>query len=175
MSNNSVSSSTEANDDNEDSEIRRPTSPNFRTRQSTPSPSLSSESSPGSFPAPRFSIGSGTSLSTISSSSSFNGWLGYVLLPTKTGKKRKPWYRRRMALGVVLLVTLFFLVNSWMLYRIQDSVRIGGMHVNFLKVTSSELSIQVCLPFFLTISSSFGKLSLYLSFSSVEICSNLSK
>lgn len=80
-----------------------------------------------------------------------------------------------MALGVVLLVTLFFLVNSWMLYRIQDSVRIGGMHVNFLKVTSSELSIQVCLPFFLTISSSFGKLSLYLSFSSVEICSNISK
>lgn len=142
MSNNSVSSSTEANGDIEDSEFRRPISPVFRTRQSTPSPSLSSGSSPGSFPASRFSIGSGPSLSTISSSSSLNGWLGYVLLPTKTGRKRKPWYRRRAVLGLVLLVTFFFVVNSWMLYRIQDSVRIGGMQVKFLKVTSSKLSIQ---------------------------------
>lgn len=45
-------------------------------------------------------------------------------------------------LGLVLLVTFFFVVNSWMLYRIQDSVRIGGMQVKFLKVTSSKLSIQ---------------------------------
>lgn len=54
-----------------------------------------------------------------------------------------------MTLGAVLLVAFFFLVNSWMLYRIQDSVRIGGMQVKFLKVTSSELSIQVCFQFFL--------------------------
>lgn len=45
-------------------------------------------------------------------------------------------------MGLVLLVAFFLVVNSWMLYRIQDSGRVNGMQVKFLKMNSSTVSIR---------------------------------
>lgn len=135
--------SSSSDDDNDDPELRRSISPACRTRHSTPSPN----SSFGSSPVVRFSFGSASalSISTASSVSSFNGWMGYVFQPRRISRKRKPWHRRRTVVGLVLLVAFFLVVNSWMLYRIQDSGRVNGMQVKFLKMNSSTVSIRVFL------------------------------
>ncbi|KAK3016792.1 hypothetical protein RJ639_006058 [Escallonia herrerae] len=74
-------------------------------------------------------FGSGRSLAAASSSVASSFWLG----PTGRIMRRragKGWHVRPVTLGVGLLVGFFFLMNWWMLFRIQDS---GPGRVRVLK------------------------------------------
>ncbi|KAL2475693.1 O-fucosyltransferase family protein [Abeliophyllum distichum] len=118
-----------------DQSLRRSTSP---ARHSSSSPRNSS----GTGRPTRFSLGSGKH---VSSTSSLNGWLSGLLFdPRRTSKgKRKAWYRRKMTIGLALLIGVFFLMNWLMLSSIQDSGRSrGGIKFRFLKANSSTVSIR---------------------------------
>ncbi|KAL2495436.1 O-fucosyltransferase family protein [Forsythia ovata] len=118
-----------------DQNLRRSTSP---ARHSSSSPRNSS----GTGRPTRFSLGSGKH---VSSASSLNGWLSGLLFdPRRTSKgKRKAWYRRKMTIGLALLIGVFFLMNWLMLSSIQDSGRSrSGIKFRFLKANSSTVSIR---------------------------------
>lgn len=111
--------------------VQRSISPARRNRQSTPNATA------GSLPATRFSYVSDTLRPASSSASSFNGWMGRKV------KEWKGWCRRRAVIGLLVLVVVFFIVNSWMLYRIRDPGRTSGIKFKYLKMNSSTVSIQV--------------------------------
>ncbi|KAI3456512.1 hypothetical protein Pfo_013175 [Paulownia fortunei] len=104
-----------------------------------------------SFSSPRDSFGSSTpsqlsvlSLSPASSTLS-NGYLsGTVFEPKKTKKsKRNAWYRKKMTIGLAVLLVFFFLMNWWMLSRIQEPGRTrGDIKVKFLKANSTTVFIR---------------------------------
>ncbi|KAL0398825.1 UNVERIFIED_CONTAM: O-fucosyltransferase 15 [Sesamum radiatum] len=74
-----------------------------------------------------------------------NGYLsGMVFEPKKTRKsKRKPWSRKRMVVGLAVLLGFLFLMNSWMLSRIQEAGGARGyIKVKFLKANSSTVFIR---------------------------------
>lgn len=121
-------------------------------------PGRNSISSRMSFSSPRDSFGSPSpshSILSLSPASSASGYLsGSVFEPKKTKKsKRKAWYKKRMTIGLAVLMGFFFLMNWWMLYRIQEPGRTrGDIKVKFLKANSTTVFIRVrfdLLSFFL--------------------------
>ncbi|PIN21326.1 hypothetical protein CDL12_05962 [Handroanthus impetiginosus] len=101
-----------------------------------------------SFSSPRDSFGSSQSPvrspSPVSSTLS-NGYLSGTTFEPKKMKmsKRKAWCRRKMTIGLAVLLGFFFLMNWWMLSRIHEA---GGtredVKVKFLKANSSSVFIR---------------------------------
>ncbi|KAG8385790.1 hypothetical protein BUALT_Bualt03G0081900 [Buddleja alternifolia] len=134
-----VFSNTSNDDDDDDDDREKDLLSRISFRRS-PSPARPSFSSPGA------SFGSIRSLSPVSTSSNLsNGYVSGTALDSKKSKKskRKAWYRKKMSIGLAVLMCLFFLMNWWMIYRIQGPVRSqGGMKVKYLKANSSTVFIR---------------------------------
>ncbi|KAH6826932.1 O-fucosyltransferase family protein [Perilla frutescens var. hirtella] len=64
--------------------------------------------------------------------------------PKKSKKsKRKAWYKNQTTVGLGLLVGLFFLMNGWMLFRIQEPGRArGDIKVKSLKANATTVFIR---------------------------------
>ncbi|KAK4398888.1 O-fucosyltransferase 15 [Sesamum angolense] len=110
-------------------------------RNSISSTRISSSSPRGSCTSSTLSQLSILSLSPAVS----NGYLSSALFePKKTRKsKRKPWSRKRMVVGLAVLLGFLFLMNSWMLSRIQEAGGARGyIKVKFLKANSSTVFIR---------------------------------
>lgn len=95
--------------------------------------------------SPRDSSGSPSQQShhSASPSSSANGYFD----PKKTKKsKRKAWYNNKTTIGLGLLVGFFFLVNLWMLRRIQEPGEArGDITIKPLKANATTVFIRVGL------------------------------
>ncbi|XP_073026417.1 O-fucosyltransferase 15-like isoform X2 [Primulina eburnea] len=110
------------------------------------SPARLSGSSPvnslGSLPPTRFPA---FSLSPDSSTTWFDGFLCGAVIDTKKMNKAKikVWYRNKMTIGLAVLIGSFFLMNWWMLSRIQEPGRTREeIKVKWLKANSSTVSIR---------------------------------
>ncbi|KAK3021936.1 hypothetical protein RJ639_046135 [Escallonia herrerae] len=121
--------------------------PSSPTHGPYPTP-RSLQGSPGPLPVGSLPtrFGSGRSLAAASSSSSVASsfWVG----PTGRIMRRrvgKGWHVRPVTLGVGLLVGFFFLMNWWMLFRIQDSGPGRGRVLKYrlLSANSSHVHIPV--------------------------------
>lgn len=126
------SNSTAASSDDDDEEDK---GKNFGPRISAPI----SISSRLSFSAPRGSP-------ALSPASSTNGNLGGAVFEPKITKKsrRKAWYKKRVAIGLAVLLACFFLMNWWMICRIQEAGRRrGGIKMKSLKSNSTTVFIRV--------------------------------
>ncbi|XP_027183634.1 O-fucosyltransferase 15-like isoform X4 [Coffea eugenioides] len=115
-----------SSDLNEEDMIKDPqpdasTSGNLRKSVSQSTSSLTSNGSVESISATRFSHGS-----------------------RRKSKRWRGWCQRRGIAGLALLVLVFFIFNSWMLYRIRDPGRAAGIKVKYLKMNSSTVSIKIC-------------------------------
>ncbi|XP_027183630.1 O-fucosyltransferase 15-like isoform X1 [Coffea eugenioides] len=113
-----------SSDLNEEDMIKDPqpdasTSGNLRKSVSQSTSSLTSNGSVESISATRFSHGS-----------------------RRKSKRWRGWCQRRGIAGLALLVLVFFIFNSWMLYRIRDPGRAAGIKVKYLKMNSSTVSIK---------------------------------
>lgn len=136
----SYSNSTEINggassdDDDEEDKAK-----DFGLRISAPN----SISSRLSFSSPRDSPLRSPALSPASST---NGYLSAATFEPKKKKKskRKVWYKKRVAIGLAVLMGFFFLINWWMIYRIQEPGRTrGDIKVKSLKANSTTVFIRV--------------------------------
>ncbi|XP_075477910.1 O-fucosyltransferase 15 isoform X1 [Primulina tabacum] len=146
MSNSNLSdvTTTSGNTSNEEDD-NDPPRPRVLSRKSN-SPARLSDSSPAnsfrSSPPTRFSA---FSLSPDSSTTWFNGFLSGSVIDTKKMNKAKikVWYRKKRTIGLAVLIGFFFLMNWWMLSRIQEHGRTRGeIKVKLLKVNSSTVSIR---------------------------------
>lgn len=90
-----------------------------------------------SLSSPRDSSGSATpSQFSHHSASASPASLAHGHFDSKRTKKskRKAWYKKKLTIGLVMLVGFFFLMNWWMLFRIQEPGRARGE----IKVKSLE-------------------------------------
>lgn len=77
-----------------------------------------------------------------SSPSSPNG--SYVELRKTKVSKRKAWYEKKTTIGLALLVGFFFLMNWWMLFRIQEpGLASGDFKIKPLKANGTTVFIRV--------------------------------
>ncbi|CAK9140955.1 unnamed protein product [Ilex paraguariensis] len=57
-------------------------------------------------------------------------------------RKKRGWHRNAVTVGVVVLVGCFFLMNWWMLFRIQEPGRSRGLKYRFLRTNSTTIHIR---------------------------------
>lgn len=94
--------------------------------------------------SPRDSSGSPSQLPHHSASPSSPN--GYGELRKAKVSKRKAWYERRTTVGLGLVVGFFFLMNWWMLFRIQEPGRArGDIKIKSLKANGTTVFIRVGL------------------------------
>lgn len=71
---------------------------------------------------------------------------GYFESKRTKKSKRKAWYKKKLTIGLVLLVGFFFLMNWWMLFRIQEPGRArGDIKVKSLETDDTTVFIRVGL------------------------------
>ncbi|KAK3017713.1 hypothetical protein RJ639_003069 [Escallonia herrerae] len=119
--------------------------PSSPTHGPYPTP-RSLQGSPGPLPVGSLPtrFGSGRSLAAASSSSSVASsfWVG----PTGRIMRRrvgKGWHVRPVTLGVGLLVGFFFLMNWWMLFRIQDSGPGRGRVLKYRLLSANSSHVHI--------------------------------
>ncbi|KAL6546793.1 O-fucosyltransferase 15 [Orobanche minor] len=100
-----------------------------------------------SISSPRISAASQLSIvSSPASSTLSNGYLsGTAFEPKKKRKSNRynAWYRKKMAIGLAILLGFFFVMNWWMLSRIHEpGRRHGEIQVKFLKANSTTVFIR---------------------------------
>lgn len=100
-----------------------------------------------SLSSPRDSSGSATpSQFSHHSASASPASLAHGYFESKRTKKskRKAWYKKKLTIGLVLLVGFFFLMNWWMLFRIQEPGR-ADIKVKSLETDDTTVFIRVGL------------------------------
>ncbi|GER44913.1 O-fucosyltransferase family protein [Striga asiatica] len=92
--------------------------------------------------SPRLSFASSTALSSPASSGYLTG-ASFDPRKMRKSKRSSSWHRRRLAVGLAVLLGFLFAMNWWMLSRIQEpGRRRGGFKVKILRANKSTVFIK---------------------------------